>query len=147
MNVPLQFYLDPAAKEQGCAFAAPRNGDAGFDLYAAQPVSIPPGSQALVPTGLYIAIPEQWVGVVKDRSSMALKSIRTHAGVIDAGYRGEVKIVLSNAGAEPYQLQAGDKFAQLLLLPCLTLAEEVLSVEELGSTERGAGGFGSTGSN
>lgn len=147
MNVPVQFYLDPAAKEQGCSFAAPRTGDAGFDLYAAQSVLIPVGGQALVPTGLYIAIPDQWVGIVKDRSSMALKSIRTHAGVIDSGYRGEVKIILSNAGLEPYQIQAGDKFAQLLLLPCLTLAEEVSSVEQLGTTERGTGGFGSTGSN
>ncbi|MDC0358978.1 dUTP diphosphatase, partial [Oligoflexia bacterium] len=141
----LQFFLDPAAKARGVAFKLPRGGDAGFDIQAAEELTLAPGTQALVATGLHVAIPAGWVGVVKDRSSMALKQVYTHAGVIDADYRGEVKIVLSNHASEPFQIQVCAKIAQMLLLPCLTSGLEVGSLEKLGATERGSGGFGSTG--
>ena len=146
MSTPVQFYLDPKAKEQGCSFASPRDGDAGFDLYCSETVIIPAGGQVLVSTGLAVAIPNDWVGVIKDRSSMAIKRLRTHAGVIDAGYRGEVKIVMSNAGSESFTVEAGSKFAQMVVLPVRTSSTEVDSPELLGVTDRGAGGFGSTGS-
>jgi dUTP pyrophosphatase len=131
----------------GADFQAPRSGDAGFDLRALEDAVINPNEQLLVATGVRVAIPQGWVGIVKDRSSMALKQIYTHAGVIDAAYRGEVKIVLSNAGATPYVIEKGAKIAQMVVVPCLTKCVTVENIEDLGETERGAGGFGSTGVN
>lgn len=145
MAAKLRYYLDPAVRARGIDFNAPRAGDAGFDLRAAEDTLIPSGAQDIVPTGLKIAVPDGYVGIVKDRSSMASKRIYTHAGVIDAGYRGEVRIVLSNHSERSFQIQAGDKIAQLVIVPCETAAEEAASEEDLGSTERGHGGFGSTG--
>jgi dUTP pyrophosphatase len=145
MLPPIQYYLDPEASSVGCSFQAPREGDAGFDLYCARPVSIEPGAQSLVETGLYVAIPQGWVGIIKDRSSVALSLARTHAGVIDAGYRGHVKVIISNAGPDPLVFAAGQKFAQMIVVPHLSAAEAVSSIEDLGSSERGEGGFGSTG--
>ena len=142
---PLRFFLDPAVRARGVDFVAPRMGDAGFDLRAGQAMSVPPGAQALVPTGLHLAIPLGFVGIVKDRSSMAVKRIYTHAGVIDASYRGEVKIVLSNSGEEPFAIEVGAKIAQLIIVPCETALEAAASLDALGDTSRGAGGFGSTG--
>lgn len=142
---PLQFWLSGEAKKQGVTFQAPRSGDAGFDVRAAQACIIAPQSQMLVSTGLHLAIPLGWVGIVKDRSSMASKRIYTHGGVIDAGYRGEVKILISNSGQEPYSVNINDKLAQMLIVPYLSECEEVDTQEKLGATERGIGGFGSTG--
>lgn len=142
----LQFFLDPEVKEQGVRFEAPRSGDAGFDLRAAESLVIEAGQQVLVSTGLKVAIPGGYVGLIRDRSSMAVKRVYSHAGVIDAGYRGEVKIVLSNHGSEGYQIEQGAKIAQMIVVPCLDGLIEVLAEEKLGSTERGEGGFGSTGS-
>ena len=136
----LQFHLSAGAKLE-----APREGDAGFDLRTLEDIVIQPHEQIAVPTGLRVAIPEGWVGIVKDRSSMAKNRIYTHAGVIDAAYRGEVKILLSNDGNEPYTLAKGDKVAQMIVIPCITGCEQVETEEELGATERGEGGFGSTG--
>jgi dUTP pyrophosphatase len=141
----LQFWLSPAAKSQGAAFASPRVGDAGFDLRLAEAVKLPAGKQILAPTGLHLAIPLGWVGLVRDRSSRAIQQIYTHAGVIDASYRGEVKVVLENGGPVDIELAAGEKVAQMVVVEHLTMAEEVSELEALGSTDRGAGGFGSTG--
>ena len=117
---------------------------AGLDLYAAlaEPITLAPGETALVPTGLALEIPTGYFGLVKDRSSFALKGLRTSAGVIDADYRGEVRIVLTNATAAPIRIEPGERIAQLILLPYA--APEVVDVEELTETERGEGGFGST---
>ncbi len=146
MSPPLlRFFLSPEVAARGVTFGVPRAGDAGFDLRSAESICVAPGAQLLLSTGLSIAVPSGYVAIVKDRSSMALQRIYTHAGVIDAGYRGEVKILLSNGGQEPYAVQVGDKVAQLLVVPCLTECAAVASVAELGGTERGAGGFGSTG--
>lgn len=141
----LSFHLDPEARARGASFQAPRPGDAGFDIRAAENLTIAPGTQAAVSTGLRVAIPAGWVGIIKDRSSMASQRLYTHAGVIDAGYRGEVKVLLSNHGTVGYQVQAGAKVAQMVLVPCLTDCVEAAAVADLGSTERGEGGFGSTG--
>lgn len=141
----LRYHLDPRLKEKGIRFEPPRAGDAGFDLRASDDLILEAGKQALVPTGLKIAVPPGYVAIVKDRSSMASKRIYTHAGVIDAGYRGEVKIVISNHSEHSFQIQAGDKIAQMVVVPCLVEGEEVSSEAALGDTERGAGGFGSTG--
>lgn len=141
----LLFHLDEEAKLRGAAFEAPRPGDAGFDIRAAEDAIIAHGTQAAVSTGLRLAIPAGWVGIVKDRSSMASRRIYTHAGVIDAAYRGELKVLLSNQGTEEYQVKAGEKVAQMVIVPCLTICSPVASADALGATARGDGGFGSTG--
>lgn len=142
----LKFFLDPAVKAAGVTFETPRRGDAGFDVRSAEDLLLEAGQQVLVPTGLKLAVPEGWVAIVKDRSSMATKRIYSHAGVIDAGYRGEVKIVLSNHGSQSFHIERGQKIAQILVVPHLADSEEVRSELALGETARGAGGFGSTGS-
>ena len=100
----------------------------------------------MVPTGVAIAVPEGVAGLVVPRSGLAARhglSVVNGPGLIDPNYRGEVKVVLVNLGAEPYEGQAGDRIAQLLLVPCLTPDVEV--VAGLAETERGAAGFGSSG--
>ncbi len=138
----VKFFVDSS---RGAAFEAPRSGDAGFDLRACENMLIEAGKQVLVPTGVKVAIPEGYVGLVRDRSSMALKRIYTHAGVIDAGYRGEIKVVISNAGEASYHIEQGAKIAQMVVVPCLIAAQQVASEDLLGVTERAQGGFGSTG--
>lgn len=144
-NSKVQFFLEPEVKAQGVKFEAPRAGDAGFDLRAAESLVIEIGQQLLVSTGLKVAIPEGFVGLIRDRSSMAVKRVYSHAGVIDAGYRGEVRVVLSNHGKASYQIEQGDKIAQMVVVPCLGELEEASSEDKLGTTKRGDGGFGSTG--
>lgn len=117
-------------------------GDAGFDLYAPERVDIPAGCSYLVGTGLSMAIPLGWFGQVNPRSSMAVKRIRVGARVIDTPYRGEVKINLHNDSDEVYEIKKGDRIAQIIFMPCL---QEIEIVAELDDTERGAGGFGSSG--
>lgn len=141
----LKFFLDPSLKENGIIFEPPREGDAGFDLRSAEAVIIPPGAQVVVNTKLKIAVPVGYVALIRERSSSALRRLYTHAGVIDSSYRGDVKIVLSNGGNEPLEIAPGDKIAQLLVIPCLVHGEAVETLEDLGDSERGAGGFGSTG--
>jgi dUTP pyrophosphatase len=119
-------------------------GAAGADLRASEPVSIPPGAQAAVPTAIRVAIPEGHVGLVWPRSGLALRhGIDTLAGVIDSDYRGEVRVVLANHGREPFTVQPGDRIAQLLI----QRVERAVfhKAEALEATERGTGGFGSTG--
>lgn len=144
--IPLQFWLEPAAVAKGASFKSPRKGDAGFDICACETVLIQPGAQALVPTGLHLAIPLGFVGIVKDRSSMAVKGIHSHAGVIDASYRGEVKVLLANRGSAPFSCEPGARIAQLVVVAHLEEALPVGTLEDLGGTVRGSGGFGSTGS-
>jgi dUTP pyrophosphatase len=121
--------------------------DLGYDLYAAETVVFPARGHALVPTGISIEMTTTdgtpMGALVRDRSSMAIRRIITTAGVIDAGYRGEVKIVMENLGDTEQTIHAGDKVANLLPYPVLTTAVEV--VEDLAESKRGAGGFGSSG--
>ena len=118
-------------------------GDAGWDLYSDESITIPAGTTVLVSTGVAFAIPKGYAGLIWDRSSMGVKGVHRHAGVIDSGYRGIVKVCLHNTTTKPYTIENGDRIAQILIqeTPTIRLHE----VEELDSTERGSGGFGSTG--
>jgi len=123
-----------------------RDGDAGLDLYAAETVTLAPGARALVPTGIALAIPPGFAGLVLPRSGLALRhgvTILNTPGLIDAGYRGEVKALLINHGQEPVTLNRGDRIAQLVVqrVEHVTLAP----AGALAPSARGAGGFGSTG--
>ena len=121
-------------------------GDAGLDLVAASAVRLEPGARAAVPTGIAVAIPAGWVGLVHPRSGLARRhgvTVTNAPGTIDAGYRGEVQVLLVNLGQEPVDLARGDRIAQLLLQPVGVAA--VVEVADLDDTARGAGGFGSTG--
>lgn len=124
------------------------DGDAGLDLLAAADVTLEAGERAAVPTGIAVAIPEGYAGFVHARSGRALKEglgLANAPGVIDSGYRGEIKVIVVNLDpAEPIHLKRGEKIAQLLFQR-VERAEPV-EVAELPATRRGAGGFGSTGS-
>lgn len=120
----------------------------GLDLRAAleREVTIPPGGWALIPTGIKVAIPLGFEGQVRPRSGLALKhgiTILNAPGTIDSDYRGEVKVILVNLGREPFVVRRGDRIAQLVVLPVAKAKVEV--VKEVSPTERGEGGFGSTG--
>lgn len=121
--------------------------DLGYDLYSAETVVFLPRGHAIVPTGVAIELTSAegspMGALVRDRSSMAARRLVTTAGVIDAGYRGEIKIVMENLADTEQTIHKGDKIANLLPYPVLTTAVEV--VEDLASSTRGAGGFGSTG--
>jgi len=127
------------------AYARP--GDAGLDLCAAEPVTLAPGARALVPTGIAVAIPPGYAGLVLPRSGLALRhgvTVLNAPGLIDAGYRGEVKVLLVNHDREPAAFARGDRIAQLVITP---FAHANLTVvDELPPSHRGSGGFGSTGS-
>ncbi|WP_283609645.1 dUTP diphosphatase [Faecalispora anaeroviscerum] len=124
-------------------------GSAGMDLTACmeEPVLLPPGGRAMIPTGLAMALPTaEWVGLVYARSGLAVRhgiTLSNSVGVIDSDYRGEIRVGLCNLGQEPYTIQPGERIAQLVISP--VLLPPVQEAEELDSTERGAGGFGSTG--
>jgi dUTP pyrophosphatase len=123
-----------------------REGDAGLDLLAAAPVTLAPGARQLVPTGLRVAIPEGFAGLVLPRSGLALRTgvtVLNAPGLIDSGYRGEVGVLLVNHGSEPVTVRRGARIAQLVIQP---VARAVLvEVRGLEASQRGAGGFGSTG--
>ena len=122
--------------------------DAAFDLRARKEMSIAPGTSALVPTGLFLELPPGYEAQVRPRSGLALKkavTVLNTPGTIDAGYRGEVGVILINHGKEDFAIARGDRIAQMVIqqLPEITLEE----ADELSETGRGAGGFGSTGKN
>jgi dUTP pyrophosphatase len=122
-------------------------GDAGLDLCCVEPVRLGPGERAFVPTGLAVAVPTGFAGVVTPRSGLAARhgvTLVNTPGIVDAGYRGELKVLLLNTDASAtFEAAAGERIAQLLLVPvALPDVEEVAALDE---TARGAGGFGSTG--
>jgi dUTP pyrophosphatase len=126
------------------AYAHP--GDAGLDLHAADTTLLRPGERALVPTGVAVAIPAGWAGFVHPRSGLAVDhgvTVLNAPGTIDAGFRGELKVLLVNLGAEPFEVSHGQRIAQLVLEP--VGRAEVREVALLDETVRGGGGFGSTG--
>ena len=121
-------------------------GAAGMDVLAAEDVVLPPGGRHAVATGLALAIPEGYEIQVRPRSGLALKhgiSLPNTPGTIDSDYRGELKIIMINLGAEPFAIGRGDRIAQLVLAPVVRAGWE--EVADLDETVRGAGGFGSTG--
>ena len=121
-------------------------GSAGMDVLAAENVTLAPGARHAVATGFALAIPQGYEIQVRPRSGLALMhglSVPNAPGTIDADYRGEVKIILINHGAEPFAIRRGERIAQLVLAPVVQAAW--VEVAELDDTARGAGGFGSTG--
>ena len=126
------------------AYATP--GAAGMDVLAAEDVTLAPGARHAVATGFSVAIPAGFEIQVRPRSGLALKhglSVPNTPGTIDSDYRGELKVILINHGAEPFAVERGDRIAQLVLAPVTRAAWD--EVAELDDTARGAGGFGSTG--
>ncbi len=124
------------------AYAHP--GDAGFDLYTSEAISLKPGERVQVPTGIAMEIPDGFVGLIWDKSGLSHKfGLKTLGGVIDAGYRGEVKVGMINLSKELYTFEKGHKVAQMIIQK----REEptIIEVSELDDSERGTGGFGSTG--
>jgi dUTP pyrophosphatase len=121
-------------------------GSAGLDLCAAQRHRIEQGERKLVGTGFAIALPANCEGQIRPRSGLAARSgvtVLNAPGTIDADYRGEVKVLLINLGVEPVEIMTGDRIAQLVVAPVSRL--RLVEVDNLPSTTRGAGGFGSTG--
>ena len=122
------------------------DGDAGLDLPAAESVVLAPGERAVVGTGLAVAVPEGHAGFVQPRSGLAAKhgiTIVNAPGLVDSGYRGEVKVVLLNTGDEPFEVEPGMRIAQFVVLP--VAAVEPVEVADLPGTERGERGYGSSG--
>jgi dUTP pyrophosphatase len=122
------------------------NGAAGLDVVAAEDLTLAPGQRYAVATGFAIAIPEGYEVQVRPRSGLALKhgiTCLNTPGTIDHDYRGEVKVILANLGGEPFEVRRGERIAQLV--PAPVTKAHFSEVVELGETQRGAGGFGSTG--
>ena len=123
-----------------------RPGDAGYDLRCVEPFALDPGERRLVPTGVAIALPPGTAGLVVPRSGLAIKhgiSVVNGPGLVDPNYRGELRVILVNLGAERFEAQTGDRIAQLLIVPFV--APDLQLVDELPESERGANGFGSSG--
>lgn len=123
-------------------------GDAGLDLFANETIELAPGASHIVKTGIAIELPPQTEGQVRPRSGLAAKhgiTVLNTPGTIDEGYRGEVGVILINHSQTPYTIEHGAKIAQLVVKPVVFV--EVEEVPELSDTQRGSGGFGSTGYN
>jgi dUTP pyrophosphatase len=127
--------------------ARAHDGDAGYDLHAAEAATLAPGARASVGTGIAVAIPDGHAGLVLPRSGLAARhgiALVNAPGLIDSGYRGEVRVLLLNTDREqPFEIAVGDRIAQLVLVRVET--PEPLESDALDDTARGAGGFGSTG--
>ncbi len=124
------------------------DGSAGMDLraYLEEPVTLAPMERALIPTGLYLAVPQGYEAQVRARSGLAVKhgiGLVNGIGTIDSDYRGEVKVALINWGSEPFTIENGDRIAQLVIAAYERVTWE--ETDSLDETERGAGGFGHTG--
>lgn len=127
-------------------FGRANEGDAGLDLCATGSVWVPAGGWGVVPAGVAVAVPEGYVGFVAPRSGLAAKfglTVLNSPGVVDSGYRGEVKVILMNLGVEDYRVRRGDRVAQLVVVP--VFSGPVVEVSELSDSERGSAGFGSSG--
>ena len=144
MSITVKFKMLP-----DCRDLAPRKAhadDAAYDLRSRQELTISPKTTVLVPTGLFLEIPPGYEAQIRSRSGLALKnalSLPNAPGTIDAGYRGEVGVIMYNRGEVPFRIRRGDRIAQMVIakLPDIELVE----VDELEGSSRGSGGFGSTG--
>jgi dUTP pyrophosphatase len=134
--------VQPAATLPRYAHTGPF-GDLAADLFAAEAVTLPAGETKAVGTGLAFEFPAEFGALVEDRSGLALKGISTLAGVIDPGYRGELKVVITNLGSQPFDIAAGDRIAQLRIVR--RIEAEFSEAGSLTETWRNKGGFGSTG--
>jgi len=118
-------------------------GDAGMDLFSCEDIILKPNERKWISTGISIALPEGYVSLVWDKSGIAGKGLTTLGGVLDAGYRGEYKILILNISDQNYNIKKGEKIAQILIQK--VEKAEIKEVEKLDKTSRGHGGFGSTG--
>jgi dUTP pyrophosphatase len=118
-------------------------GDAGLDLFSSADLVLKSGEVIPVPTGIKMAVPPGYVGLIWDKSGISLAGVHRLAGVVDSGYRGEVKVVMINLGDTSFSIKKGMKIAQMLVQPVNSVG--VTEVEELEDTTRGENGFGSTG--
>ena len=117
--------------------------DAGLDLYAMEGGVLRPGYHGVFDTGVHVQIPEGWYGEIRSRSGMMVNHHVVTDGTIDSHYNGSIRVKLFNLGSREYRVNAGDKIAQLVIVPCLLPELEI--VDSLDETDRGDGGFGSTG--
>lgn len=151
MSAPVKVEVRQLPHGEGLPLPAYQSADAaGLDLLAAvpedAPMTIEPGKHALVPTGLIIALPRGYEAQVRPRSGLAAKhgvTVLNAPGTIDADYRGEVNVLLINHGHAPFTIKRGERIAQLVIAPVVRV--ELVSVAALPTTDRGGGGFGSTG--
>ena len=119
-------------------------GDAGLNIYSNEELIVPAHERRIISTGIAMAIPNGYVGLIWDRSSISSQfGLKMLGGVVDAGYRGEIKVIIHNLTSQPFHVEKGLKIAQMLIQS--VEQKEVIEVEELEDTERGMGGFGSTG--
>ena len=119
--------------------------DMGWDLYSLETVELAPHQRKVISTGIAFRFPENIGGIIKDRSGLASKfGLHTMAGVIDPNYTGECGVVLLNTGTVPVKVDKGDRIGQMILMPVFQVSE-LLEVTDLGETDRGASGYGSTG--
>ncbi len=131
--------ISPEAKLPAYAI----QGDAGLDIYSHEEKKILAGEIGKVKTGVAVEIPDGFVGIVKDKGSTVMQGIHCLAGVIDAGYRGEIEIVVINHGPQPLEIKKGQKIAQIIIQRFEKV--KIKEAEELSQTARGEKGFGSTG--
>ena len=151
MSTKVTVELQQLAHAEGLPLPAYQTAEAaGLDLMAAvpdnEPLTLAPGQYALVPTGLAIALPAGHEAQVRPRSGLAAKhgvTVLNSPGTIDADYRGEIKVILINHGATPFVIKRGERIAQMVIAPMVQAA--LVPVATLSATDRGAGGFGSTG--
>jgi dUTP diphosphatase len=151
LSTPIKIAVCQLPHGEGLALPAYQTAHAaGLDLLAAVPADAPlvlaPGRYAMVLTGLTIALPEGYEAQVRPRSGLAAKhgvTVLNAPGTVDADYRGEVAVLLINHGPEPFTIRRGERIAQMVIAP--VVRADFVSVTELSSTDRGAGGFGSTG--
>ena len=151
MSVPVVVDVRQLPHGEGLALPAYQSADAaGLDLLAAvpedKPVALAPGTYAMIPTGLVIALPSGFEAQVRPRSGLAAKhgiTVLNSPGTIDADYRGEVRVLLINHGNEPFTIRRGERIAQMVIAP--VVQAELALMTSLTSTARGSGGFGSTG--
>ena len=141
MKIPL-LLLDPAASVPTAAHA----GDAAVDLRSRESLVLEPGERATIPTGLAVALPDGFAGFVTPRSGLAAQyglTVVNAPGLIDSGYRGEIKVILANLGGEAHRIERGDRIAQFVVVAVAD--QEYQVVDQLPESVRGEGGFGSTG--
>jgi dUTP pyrophosphatase len=151
LNQPIQVHIRQLPHAEGLPLPAYQTAHAaGLDLLAAVPDGAPmvlaPARHALVPTGLAIALPEGFEAQVRPRSGLAAKhgvTVLNSPGTIDADYRGEIQVILINHGTEPLTIRRGERIAQMVIAPVVQAA--LVPVTSLDETDRGSGGFGSTG--
>jgi len=142
VRIPIKI-LNPKATVPGHAYG---DGDAGVDLTSVDEITLMPGERALVSTGIAVAIPKGYGGFVQPRSGLAARhgiTLTNSPGLIDSNYRGEIRIIIQNTGGQEFPIHVGDRIAQLVVMA--VEHTEFEPVEELPDSDRGEGGFGSSG--